>query len=103
MIKGDYVRIKKLLPVDSPRYPTPDSDNYTPGTFNGEVSLPVDYEVEGWVAGEVSVGSSVMLLRTKRNGVKCGGYFHTSTVESFDGNRFFTQNSIYEYEVLEND
>jgi hypothetical protein len=97
------VKITKLGSVDNPIYPTPNFNEYTPGEDNGNVSLPVEYWLEGYFMNEPVVGSSVLVNRTSRNGVTCGGSFFTSKVTKITDTGFETQNSVYQVDILENE
>lgn len=94
------VKITKLGSVENPVYPTPNFNEYTPGEDNGNVSLPVEYWLEGYFMNEPVVGSSVLVNRTSRNGVACGGSFFTSKVTKITDTGFETQNSIYQVDVI---
>lgn len=102
MIK--YVKLTKLNPVDDPKFPTPDLENYSCGEVNDDVSLPNSYTVTGYIHGDVEVGMSVFITRDTRNGVECTGVLRTSPVVSFEesdnGLVINTANSIYKLEWL---
>jgi hypothetical protein len=97
------VRVKKVGAVEQPLCETPDWDSYVLGVENPDVSLPIEYEIEGTPLNEPTVGESYRVLRYVRNGVKTLGGFSTSIVKriSTDGNRTIleTCNSIY---IVEN-
>lgn len=95
------VRIKKLCPTEKPDYPTPHWDSYIPGEDNGNVSIPMDYEVEGYLMSPIVVGKPVQLARTKRNGLPIDGVFQTSKVTAQTEIGFTTKNSVYEVEVIQ--
>ena len=63
-------------------------------------SLPVEYTIEGDLVGNIEVGSSVVVMRDTRNGVKVPGMFQTSRVVERTKNQFKTQNSVYKYKFL---
>ncbi len=94
--KGDIVTIKKLKAVDNPKYPTPPVEGYIYGVDNGDVSLPVEYEIEGKLLTNIEVGSCVSVARERRNSTYAPGLFASSVVASINGNKFLTQNSVYE-------
>lgn len=102
MLTNKNVRIKKLSPSKNPRYPTPEMANYKVGQFLGNegLSIPVDYEIEGVLMADIVIGCSVIVYRTKRNGVECDGLFHTSKVVFLNENGFETENSIYQLEII---
>ncbi len=70
----------------------PPSDNY--------ISIPFEYNLEGYLMYEIEVGKSVFVGRTKRNGVEAYGVFSTSTVTEVGDKYFKTQNSVYSYKFL---
>lgn len=107
--KYKRVRISKLSPVDDPKFTTPSSDDYN--SLRGEVdmTLPIDYWVEGYLVREPQIGESVIVNRDVRNGIKVSGIFMTSAVVEISVNLskfeptetiFKTQNSIYRMELL---
>jgi hypothetical protein len=95
MKKNQNIELKKLKPCDKPLYPTPGTEDYTAGKYNGDVSLPIDYTVKGRLASDIEVGKSIMLERYERNGVKVLGWFSSSTVTKIEGNNVYTKNSVY--------
>ena len=70
----------------------PPTDNYN--------SIPIEYNLEGYLMYEIEVGKSVFVDRTKRNGVEVRGVFTTSRVTEVGDNYFKTQNSVYSYKLL---
>ncbi len=70
----------------------PNYDNYS--------SIPIEYNLEGVLSYDIEVGKSVVVGRTKRNGVEAYGVFSTSTVTEVGNNYFKTQNSVYSYKFL---
>lgn len=67
---------------------------------DANVSLPVEYTVEGELVGKMQVGNSVVIARDTRNGVKVPGLFQTSTVTEVTATQFKTRNSVYNYKFL---
>ncbi len=67
---------------------------------NGESSVPIEYNVEGYLLYEIEVGNNVFIDRTKRNGVDVRGVFTTSRVTEVGDKYFKTQNSVYQYKFL---
>ena len=63
-------------------------------------SLPIEYNLEGELINDIEVGKSVVVSRTKRNGVDAYGIFKTSRVTDVGENYFKTQNSVYMYKFL---
>ena len=70
----------------------PNYDNYS--------SIPIEYNLEGELSYDIEVGKSVVVGRTKRNGVEAYGVFSTSKVTEVGNNYFKTQNSVYGYKFL---
>ena len=70
----------------------PNYDNYS--------SIPIEYNLEGVLSYDIEVGKSVVVGRTKRNGVEAYGVFSTSTVTEVGNNYFKTRNSLYLYKFL---
>ena len=95
MTANTYVRVTKLSPVEKANYSTPKFEDYKPGAYNGDVSLPIDYWITGTLVHNVTVGSSIIVARDCRNGVKTPGFMKTSTITKIEGNKIYTENSIY--------
>ena len=70
----------------------PNYDNYS--------SIPIEYNLEGVLSYDIEVGKSVVVGRTKRNGIEAYGVFSTSRVTEVGNNYFKTQNSVYSYKFL---
>jgi len=70
----------------------PNYDNYS--------SIPIEYNLEGVLSYDIEVGKSVVVGRTKRNGVEAYGVFSTSRVTEVGNNYFKTMNSVYLYKYL---
>ena len=96
------VKITKISASENPIFPTPNYNEYIQGSDNGNVSLPTEYWLEGYLMNEPTVGASVLVNRTSRNGVVCGGCFFTSKVTKLTDIGFETENSVYRVDVLEN-
>ena len=98
------IKLTKLSASANPLYPTPESGDYIPGKDNGEVSLPVDYEMIGTIEKIPEVGEYLFGYRTHRNGVECPGVFRTSAIEAKRGwtgiYHIETKNSVYRLEIL---
>ena len=67
---------------------------------NGEFSIPIEYNVEGYLLYEIEVGKNVFIVRIKRNGVEVRGLLTTSRVTEVGDKYFKTQNSVYSYKFL---
>lgn len=94
------IKLTKINKVENPRYPTPDSVDYSDGKHNGEVSLPINYWVEGTPMFEPEVGECFIVDRTSRNGKPIRGIMQTSRVQKITEDGFETCNSIYKLERL---
>jgi hypothetical protein len=106
-MKSKYCQITKLKSVENPLFPTPDNSAYAPGKDNGDVSVPVDYTVEGYLLNEIQEGECARMDRRKRNGVEVDGTFQTSQIQHVSTDlaqkgegMFRTQNSVYEVKIL---
>lgn len=97
---GKNVRVKKLAQVENFRYPTPKMDNYIFGQYNGAVSLPVEYEVIGTLCCTPKIDFPIIIERKIRNGIKVDGFFSSSIVKKIEENKFYTCNSIYIIEEI---
>ena len=67
---------------------------------NGESSIPIEYNVEGYLLYEIQVGKKVFIDRIKRNGEEVRGLLTTSRVTEVGEKYFKTQNSVYSYKFL---
>ena len=99
-MKRKYVRISKLAAVADPEYPTPSLENYEAGKDNGNVSIPVDYWLEGYLISGPEVGKPVVVDREVRCGVKMAGIFTSSIVTEIIDTGFKTLNSVYNLEHI---
>jgi len=95
-----FARISKLAPVTDPEYPTPSMEDYETGKLNGNVSIPVDYWIEGYLTDEPEVGKPVVVDRVNRCGVKMPGIFTSSIVTEITDTGFKTLNSVYNLEYI---
>lgn len=100
MKEKDYIKITKLKACKNPKVETPDKKDYIPGQDNGNVSLPAEYTVEGYLLNDVKIGQIIMIDRVKRNDIETPGLMNTSKITKINGNRIETQNSIYKIEKL---
>lgn len=96
------IRLKKIgLSGDSYALPAAKWDSYVHGTLQNEgESLPIEYEIEGQLLGEIKVGYPVLIARSKRNGIEIGGFFQTSPVIGLTKGGFKTKNSEYIIEEI---
>jgi hypothetical protein len=94
------IYIEKLAEVPG-GLPARNKEEYIDGQYQGEShSIPVEYNLEGILAFPIKVGESVIVERTKRNGVEAFGMFSTSRVTEVGNNYFKTKNSVYSYKFL---
>lgn len=94
------VKISKIAHLDDAIHSAPPMHEYAAGQDNGNVSLPVEYWLEGFFEQEPEVGKSVIVNRTSRNGEQIGGIFMSSTVTEVTKNGFKTMNSVYTIEYI---
>lgn len=99
MFKDNYIILQKVAAAESPLARTPLAEEFVPGGINIGVSVPIDYEVQGVLMEDVTVGCCLSLFRTHRNGVQSEGVMSTSPIVSIDTDgeymRISTANSIY--------
>jgi hypothetical protein len=94
------IYIEKLAEVPG-GLPARSMDEHIMGKPNYNYSsIPIEYNLEGVLSYDIEVGKSVVVDRTKRNGVEAYGVFSTSTVTEVGNNYFKTQNSVYSYKFL---
>ena len=94
------IYIEKLAEVPG-GLPARSMDEHIMGEPNDNYSsIPIEYNVEGYLLYEIEVGKNVFIDRTKRNGVDVRGVFTTSRVTDVGDNYFKTQNSVYKYSFL---
>jgi hypothetical protein len=95
------VKISKVGQVEDALYEAPSFNEYEMGKYNGDITLPIEYWLEGFLNDdEPTVGKSVVVLRTSRNGVQMGGLFSSSTVTEVTDDGFKTLNSVYKLEYI---
>jgi hypothetical protein len=94
------VKISKIAHLDDALCDAPPMQDYLVGEHNGNVSLPVEYWLEGYIVGELTVGESLVVNRTSRNGIEVGGIFTTSEVTEITKDGFKTLNSVYKLEYI---
>ena len=94
------IYIEKLAEVPG-GLPARNMDEHIDGQYQGDShSIPVEYNLEGILSFPIQVGESVIVQRTKRNGVEAYGVFSTSRVTEVGNNYFKTKNSVYSYKFL---
>ena len=94
------IYIEKLAEVTG-GLPARSMDEHIMGKPNDNYSsIPIEYNVEGYLLSDIEVGKNVIVERTKRNGVEVRGVFTTSRVTEVGDKYFKTQNSVYQYKFL---
>jgi hypothetical protein len=94
------IYIEKLAEVPG-GLPAIKMEEHIAGESQGDnYSIPVEYNLEGNLMYDIEVDKSVIVERTKRNGVEAYGMFTTSRVTEIGDNYFKTQNSVYSYKLL---
>ena len=94
------IKLTKLSAVENPNCPTPSKEDYNCGQNNGDVSLFNGYTIVGEILEPPKEGESLRVLRQERNGVKLLGVTRTSMIQKIEGNKLYTENSVYEIEYL---
>ena len=94
------IYIEKLAEVPG-GLPARSMEEHIDGQYQGDShSIPVEYNLEGILSFPIEVGESVIVQRTKRNGVEAYGMFSTSRVTEVGDKYFKTRNSLYLYKFL---
>ena len=94
------IYIEKLAEVTG-GLPAIKMEEHIAGESQGDnYSIPIEYNLEGYLLYEIEVGKNVFIDRTKRNGVEVRGVFTTSRVTEVGASYFKTQNSVYSYKFL---
>lgn len=104
--RNAYVKCAKLEATDKPIFATPNMEEYEVDKSNKSMSTPLGYWITGVVLGEPLVGSSLVIARDSRCGVKADGSFSSSVVQSIEEVnsqtlRVETFNSVYILERLD--
>lgn len=92
-----YVRLQKVRATDHPDTPPGDPATYVYGEQCETHSLPVEYELHGWLGEDPAVGKCVQILRCQRGGIASLGLFTSSEVTKVSEGEFQTRNSVYRY------
>lgn len=94
------IYIEKLAEVEGglPARSMEDHEMGYPNRY--DTSIPIEYNIEGYLLNEIQVNESVMVNRIKRNGVHVSGVFSTSRVTEVGEKYFKTKNSVYIYKYL---
>jgi len=94
------IYIEKLAEVTG-GLPAIKMEEHIAGESQGDnYSIPIEYNLEGYLLYEIEVGKNVIIDRLKRNGVEVRGVFTTSRVTEVGDKYFKTQNSVYKYSFL---
>ena len=94
------IYIEKLAEVEG-GLPARSMDEHIMGKPNdNNTSIPIEYNVEGYLLYEIEVGKNVFVDRIKRNGEEVRGLLTTSRVTEVGDKYFKTQNSVYSYKFL---
>lgn len=100
-------KITKMAEAVYPDFKSAEWKNYALGRDNGEVSLPLDYTLEGSFILDMKVGGTMFVARTSRNGVKAPGQFMSSVITKItEENKIkivTTRNSVYLVEEIKNE
>ena len=95
-----HIYIEKLAEVKG-GLPARSMEEHNMGKPNDNYSsIPIEYNLEGYLLYEIEVGKNVFIDRTKRNGEEVRGLLTTSRVTEVGDNYFKTQNSVYKYSFL---
>lgn len=98
------IKLRKISEAALPKYRAANWDEYKCGEDNGDISLPIEYELTGMIIGDLEVGKSLAINRNTRNGVECLGIFYSTTVKNITEKDNFkiieTENSVYLLEDL---
>jgi hypothetical protein len=92
--RGAYVRLEKLrcAPAGIPACPLP---WYAPGVWGGLLSLPIGCWMEGFLMGDVTKRSPILLDRRVRQGAPCYWLFRSTRIWAISGPILTTLNSVY--------
>ena len=98
--KDKLIYIEKLAAVPGGR-PCRSTEEHIMGDYQGDgLSIPVEYNIEGYLLEDIKLSSKVIISRTKRNGEDADGFFISSLVTEIGSNYFKTENSVYSYKFL---
>jgi hypothetical protein len=92
---GAFVTVTKIARCKTPVVEPGSWEDWIVGSENN-ASLPVDYEMKGFLMEPVLVGGQIRLYRTHRNGIEVEGHFVSTLIVSITGSSIVeTFNSIY--------
>lgn len=100
MKAGTLVSIVKRSESANPIFRAANWETFTPGIYNPTASLPVDYEILGFLVEDIRVGKPVVLLRVARNGERVLGYYQSTTVLELREDAYVTMNSVYSVKTV---
>jgi hypothetical protein len=101
MKSGTLVKITKRAESRDPVCRAGNWNTFTAGVVNSTASLPVDYEIVGYLLEDVKVGKPVRLLRFVRNGALVLGFYQSTTVLELRNDGYVTRNSVYSVEIIQ--
>ena len=78
-----------------------DWDSYRIDRADNEESLPVDYELIGFMDTPLAVGEVCKVLRVERNGIVAIGVFQSTAIQQVFAGGFATRNSVYLVEPMD--
>ena len=101
MNSDKLIYIEKLAEVEG-GIPARSMEEHIMGESNDSnvSSIPIEYNVEGYLMLDIEVNKRVVINRTKRNGEEVSGVLISSPVTEVGDNYFKTQNSVYMYKFL---
>jgi hypothetical protein len=90
------IQLTKISEAPNPDFGAANWGEHIPGLPSiPDRSLPVDYEVRGYLNAAMAVGERIDVTRTHRNGLEVLGRFISSPVVSISGDVVTTRNSRY--------
>ncbi len=89
-----WVRLTKLSECPNAGVSASLTEDYAVGELN-LLSLPVEYNLEGFLEEPIRVGRPIRVDRRFRNGIQVPGMFESSRVTEVGEDRVQTRNSIY--------
>lgn len=100
---GDFIVMEKIAAASAPFAPTPKFDEYKMGEINQNMSLPIEYQLKGFLLDDIEIGAALHVDRRERNGVVIQGETITSPLVKIqkDNNGFLleTINSVYRVQL----
>lgn len=91
-----FVHLQKIASSSSPVFPSASWEQWHQADLKGGFSLPVSYQLSGFLIEEIRKGESILLLRIKGHDLTTIGIFRSSPVmEVRSDGTVETFNSIY--------